>query len=215
MENGDLYAILTKHSRPDYDKDEVSKLIFKIIHCKCERKVSAYKYELFKRSAKLLIKAINNFYKLVETIPKDKLIHSQSDIASECWFIFDRCVTNIKVCDHKKYNFYLNTSLNRGVYRIFERNYKKHFDVLSNSEASEVLILTKRISNEVDLTDMDINNNFSAIEIEIINFKVSGEKLRVFLKKQNLSNNQYTEYLDVIKKKMTELYSDKEEDYDN
>ena len=111
----DLYAVLNKHSRIDYDKKQVSKLIFQIIHCKDERKTADYKYDLFKKSSKLLIKAINNFYKLVENIPKDKVLHTQSDIASECWFIFDRCVTNIKVTDHKKYNFYLNTSLNRGL----------------------------------------------------------------------------------------------------
>lgn len=207
-----LYAVLDKCSRSDFDKRKASRLIFLIKHTDDEKKIQSLKFELFKKSSKLLIKAINNFFKLTVNFPKEKIIHTNSDIALECWFIFDRCVQNIKVEEHKKYNFYLNTALNRGIYRVFERNYKKHYDVISSSDANEISIMTKKINSHVDLTDIDLSLNFNDIEIEIINFKVSGEKLNVFLKKMKISNIQYNEYLNVIKDKMIELYKTEEDD---
>jgi hypothetical protein len=164
------------------------------------------KFDLFKKSSKIIIKAINNFHKLTENFSKEKIIHEDEDIALECWAIFDTCIKNIKIIDHKKYIFYLNTSLNRGVYRIFERHYKKHYDVVSSSNSENISIVSSRVNDNVDLIDLDLKNNFSEVEISIIEFKVSGEKLNIFLKKSNLSSNQYNEYLDSIKNRMLELY---------
>lgn len=212
----DFYSILTKCANVDYDRKQASRLILSIKHCSNENRISNLKLELFKKSSKLLIKAINNFFKLTENFPKEKVIHENIDIAMECWFIFDRCVQNIKIEDHKKYSFYLNTSLNRGIYRIFEKHYKKHYDVVSSSDANEISIGFAKVNPAVDLTEIDLINNFSEIEIEIINFKVSGDKLRDFLKKMNINNTDYNIHLEAIKVKMLRLYRDiKEEQEDD
>lgn len=214
----DFYSILVKCSNVDYDRKQASKLILLIKHCKNENKIQTLKLELFKKSSKLLIKAINNFFKLTENFPKEKVIHENIDIAVECWFIFDRCVQNIKIEDHKKYSFYINTSLNRGIYRLFEKHYKKHYDVVSSSDANEISISFAKVNPSVDLTDIDLINNFTELEIEIINFKVSGDKLRDFLKKFNINNSDYNIHLDNIKIKMLRIYrdvkqQDEEDDY--
>lgn len=209
----DLYSVLNSCSKKDFDKKLASQKIFKIKHATDEKKIEELKFELFKTSSKLLIKAINNFFKLTESFPREKVIHTHLDITMECWIIFERCVQNIRIKDHKSYSFFLNTALNRGIYRVFERNYKKHYDIITNVDASEVAIMTTKTSkNDFDLIDLDIAMNFSDIEVEIINFKVSGEKLSVFLRQHSLSSNQYTEYLDGIKEKLIEMYKTEEDE---
>lgn len=213
----DFYSILTKCSNVDYDRNKASRLILIIKHCSNEKKIQNLKLELFKKSSKLLIKAINNFFKLTENFPKEKIIHENIDIAMECWFIFDRCLQNIKIQDHKKYSFYLNTSLNRGIYRIFEKNYKKHYDLVSGSEANEINVSSAKVNPTADLTDIDLINNFTEFEIKIINFKVSGDKIRDFLKEMKINNAEYNSHLDKIKVKMLRIYRDvkpEENDYE-
>lgn len=203
----DLYALILKHSNVEYDRKRASQIILLIKHCEREHKIEQYKFELFKLSAKLLIKAINNFFKLVENIPEKKILHENIDIVSECWLIFDRCVKNIKIKDHSKYNFYLNTSLNRGIHRVYEKYYKKHFDVVTNDQVMEFGLTTAKSSMSMaDLTELDLSMNFSEIEIKIINFKISGEKQVVFLKNENMTNTQYSELFEGIKEKILNLY---------
>ena len=212
----DLYVVLNKCSNKDFDKRIASRKIFQIKHTQDEKKIQELKFELFKASSKLLIKAINNFFKLTESYPREKVLHNHSDIALECWIIFERCVQNIRIKDHKSYSFFLNTALNRGIYRVFERNYKKHYDIITNADASEVAIMTtKTHRNDFDFTELDLGLNFSDIEIKIINFKVSGEKMNVFLKEEKLSNNQFNIYLEGIKEKLIEMYKTEKPEEDD
>jgi hypothetical protein len=200
-----LFGYLLKDSNKNYNLKLVSQCIIKLKYCKDEKTLQETKLLLFRRMSKLIVKAINNFFSLVDSFPEEKILHSQNDIAIECYIIMNTCVKNLKITEVKKFYFYLNTSLNRGIYRIYERNYKKHFDVISNTDDNQNLMMNKKHHHHFDMTEIDLRS-FSVLEISIIKFKVSGEKLKPFLKENKLTDLEFSELFNVVKQKLTQLY---------
>lgn len=205
MMNKNLYLMLLKDVNKNYNSKKVSQYIIRLKFCKNDKGKQEIKLLLFMALSKLFVKAVNNFFSLVESFPSEKVIHTNQDIACECYIIMDRCVENLKVSEVKKFYFYLNTSLNRGIYRLFERNYKKHYDVVSNTADSEALLMNKKHNHHFDMSEIDLRG-FSELEVDIINFKISGEKLKVFLKLKKLTDLEYSEMLEHIKFKLIKLY---------
>lgn len=206
MINKNLYLMLLRDVNKNYNSKKVSQYIIRLKFCKNEKGKQEIKLLLFMALSKLFVKAVNNFFSLVESFPAEKVIHTNQDIACECYIIMDRCVENLKVSEVKKFYFYLNTSLNRGIYRLFERNYKKHYDVVSNTADSEALMMNKKHHHHFDMSEIDLRG-FSELEVDIINFKISGEKLKVFLKSKKLTDLEYSEMLEHIKLKLIKLYA--------
>jgi len=202
-----LYNDLLKHANKQYDVDFVSRSLIYVKFGKIEIKKDRLRLEIFYCQSKFIIKAINNFFSLVKTISEEKVIHTKEDIASECYIVMSKCINNLKIKDLKKFSFYLNTSLNRAMYRLYEKQYKKHFDVLPNNEDTEIIVMNHGYDDHFDLTSVDLKD-FSQIEIEIIKFKFSGEKLNVFLKTININNNDFQLHLENIKMKLLDLYRD-------
>ena len=198
--------MLLRDANKNYSSKKVSQYIIRLKYCKDEVGKQRIKLLLFMALSKLFVKAINNFFSLVESFPPEKVIHTNQDISCECYIIMDRCVENLKVAEVKKFYFYLNTSLNRGIYRLFERNYKKHYDVVSNTADSEALMLNKKHHHHFDMSEIDLRG-FTEIEIDIINFKVSGEKLKVFLKSKKMTDLEFSEAFEQIKIKLIKLYN--------
>lgn len=200
-----LYEDLLKYSNKQYDAPFVSRSLLYIKFGKSDKKRDELKLQVFYFQSKFIIKAINNFFSLVKTISEEKVIHTKEDIASECYIVMSKCIENLKIKDLKKFCFYLNTSLNRAMYRLYEKQYKKHFDVLPNNEDTEIMVNNTGYDDQFDLTSIDLKD-FSIIEIEIIRFKFSGDKLSVFLETMSLSSSDFQIHLDNIKLKLIELY---------
>ena len=202
-----MYDELLKHSNKAYDATFVNRALLQIKKSNNQVLVDDLKLKIFFSQSKLLVKAINNFFSLVKTCSEEKVIHTREDIASECYLVMSTCIRNLKIKDLKKFYFYLNTSLNRAMYRLFERNYKKHFDIVNNNDDTEALMLNTGYIDHFDLTEIDLKG-FSELEIKIIKFKYSGERLSVFLKIIKVKNVEYQEMLEVIKLKLTKLYNE-------
>lgn len=205
MKNNSLYKIIEKNSDLDFDRTKVSQYVLQLKFCQCEHKRQKIKFLLFKSLSKLYIKAVNNFFKLVESFPPEKVIHTNEDISAQCYIIMDKCVENTKVANIKSFYFYLNTSLNRGIYRLFEKNYKKHYSVVSNSSDNDITMLNRKHNHHFDMSEIDLRG-FSDIELEIIKFKISGEKLKVFLKEKGITDLEFSIMFETVKLKLIKLY---------
>ncbi len=204
-----LYNELTKGVNKQYDRNFVCRALLQMRHSNNEILIDELKLKIYYAHSKLIVKAVNNFFSLLKTISPEKVLHTQEDIASECYIVLSNCVNNFKRDELKKFYWYLNSSLNRAMYRLYERQYKKHFDLLPNTEDTEMLMLNTGYNDHFDLTEIDLKD-FSNLEIEIIKFKFSGEKLSVFLKIMKINNSQFTEGLEGVKTKLTNLYQNED-----
>lgn len=205
-----VYRMLLNNAEYPYDGKRVIQLIIKIKRTNNERDQDKYKQELFISLSKIITKAINNFFNLVKEINEEKILHTKEDICSECFITMNKCVENSEISSLKKFYFYLNTSLNRRIYRIYEKNYKKHFSVLDNSDKTEGLILAKKYTHHFDNVNIDLKG-FSETEMEVIKFKLSGKKLNTFLESSDISSSQYYIIFNNVVRKLRDLYKDDED----
>ena len=177
-----------------------------------ERKKSELIMDCFMLTSHITIKAINNFYALVVDVPKSKIIHDEEDITNECYIGLTRCVTNLKFEDRKKFHFYLNSAYNRIVYRIVDKSYYKHKNVLDNNEDNERLILSKSgYIDHFDLTDIDLSNvDLTHKEHSIMIMKVEGNNFQQFLKQHKMSHIEYKNTLLSLQEKIFNHYNNNE-----
>lgn len=200
-----LYSELVRSSNKVYDANFVCRALLQIKFSDNESLKNDLKLRIFHSQSKLIVKAINNFFSLLKTIPPEKILHTSEDIASECYIVMFKCIDNLQISNLKKFYFYLNTSLNRAMYRLYERQYKKHFDILPNTDDVELVMMNSGYDDQFDLTSVDLKT-FSDLEIKIIEFKFSGDKLSTFLKVMKITNADYQENLELIKEKLIDLY---------
>jgi hypothetical protein len=202
-----LYAQLLREGDSTYSNKVIAAHVVVI---KCTKSLKAQqttKYRLFFILSKLFIKAINNFNHLTKTVPKHKILHTPEDIAMECYLTFDTCLKNVDMRDVKKFYFFLNTALNRGMYRLYEKQYKKYFNIVENTDENAHLLNNAGYSQHVDFSEVDLKD-FTALELDILKLKVQGGKLSVFLKEQQIPSAVFHKTFEGIKEKLTELYSD-------
>src|SRR5579872_2369430 len=139
--NATLYGQLQRSAEKHYASRIIAAHVIVIKRTKSEYAQQAVKYKLFFMLGKLVIKAINNFNYLTRTVPKHKLLHSSEDIAIECYLTFDTCLKNIDISKVNKFYFFLNTALNRAIYRLYEKQYIRYFNVVDNTEENMHLLL--------------------------------------------------------------------------
>jgi len=200
-----LFDNLVKHSQDQYDAKKVSQSLLKIKYSENQNLKEKLKLEIYYSQAKLIVKAVNNFFSLLKNISGEKVIHTKEDIAGECYIVMSKCIENLEPKNLKKFHFYLNTSLNRAMFRLYQKQYQKHFVVLSNNQDTEIIMANNGYDDQFDLTSVDLKD-FSVIEIEVIKFKFSGEKLSVFLKQMKFTNIDFQYHLDSVKEKLIDLY---------
>ncbi len=205
LTNNSIYHKLLVNSNIPFHTRKISKYLIQLKYSQSERQKEELKMLIFLGSSKLFIKAINNFFSLTHNISNEKILHTTEDIASECYVVMSNCIDNLDVKNIKKFYFYINTSLNRRMYRLYERNYKKHFDMVSNTKDNMTKYMNRGFNDHFDMTLIDLSD-FSQMEMDIINFKFTGNKLNLFLKTVQLSSTQYYEHLEEIKVKLVKRY---------
>jgi hypothetical protein len=208
--NASLYGELMNHAEINYSNKVISNYIVIIKQTKSATALQNMKYKLFFALSKLTIKAINNFNHLTRNVPRHKLLHTPEDIAIECYVIYDTCLRDTEINYAKKFYFYLNTSLNRAIYRLFEKQYQCYFNVVENTKENEYLLLNAGYNQHFDFSEVDLSA-LNELELDILRFKIEGGKLNQFLKEHNLQSALYNQMFGSIKQKLYNLY--KEEDY--
>lgn len=214
-----LYTQLQRSSEQNvYDTQTITALVLVIKRTNSEQAQQKLKHRLFLGLGKLFIKAINNFNKLTKDVPKHKILHTPDDIALECYITFDTCIKNLKLAQIKKFYFFLNTSLNRAVYRLYEKQYKRYFNVIDNNNGSgsgeegthKDPLENAGYNQHFDFTEIDLFD-FNEIELEILRFKIEGGKLNVFLKEHDMAGVMFYQIFEELKQKLMVRY--KEESY--
>jgi hypothetical protein len=200
-----VYQNLLMNADETFHTKLISKWLIQLKYSKSDRQKDELKMKIFLGSSKLFVKAINNFFSLIKTTAKEKVLHSPEDIASECYMVMSNCVDNLDIKNIKKFYFYVNTSLNRRMYRLYERNYKKHFDIVPNTNENLTKTMNRGFTDHFDMSSVDLSD-FTQLELDIIKFKYTGNKLNVFLKTIQISSAQYYENLELIKVKLIKRY---------
>jgi len=213
-----LYNSIIKKSNENIDHKLVSKLV--IQYRKCSSSVPEYlkekmKYDLFIELSRLTIKAVNNYFYLIASFPEEKIIQTQEDIANECFILYSIALDKVDVRKFKNFCFYLNSTYNRGIYRLFEKHYKKNYNLVNiDGDSVEKLIDKKKVNEQVDLTDFELEKYFDSLEIAYIEAKCSGITAREFSKKYSCSKLEFDELEAGVKEKMRKLYKIKDGEYE-
>lgn len=205
-----LYAQLLKQAECDCNSKLIGAYVIVIKRTKSLRTQQEVKLRLFFCLSKLIIKAINNFNHLTKNVPKHKVLHSPEDIAMECYERYDACLQSVEMGSLKKFYFFLNTALNRAIYRIYEKQYKRYFNVVDNTDENSHLLTNAHYNQHIDFSEVDLMQ-FTEVELDILRFKVEGGKLNVFLKEHDMVGATFHKILEGIKEKLSVIY--KEEDY--
>lgn len=113
---------LSDQEQIDYDKNKVNVLIIRIRKCSDENKLQRYKMELFLMMKKIIVKNIHNYLKLSNNseVKEDSL--NFFEIQSEAYLVLDKCIQNYDVNPKNDFYFYLNKSLSRNFYRMFNQS---------------------------------------------------------------------------------------------
>lgn len=200
-----IYQQLLKNCNNQFDIKYVTGLILLIRNCNNGNVQQKLRLKVFVASSKIIVKAMNNFFNLVKNVPKQKVLHTQDDIFGECYVVMDRCIDNVRIEDVNKFYYYLNSGLNRAIYRIYEKNYKNNFNVINNTDENEFLILEKGYVHDFDLTEIDLRV-LSEDEMKIVKFKMKGKGNNVFLKKHNITSSEFNLRLNSVKDKLLKIY---------
>lgn len=201
-----MYSELLKCNNTPYDTKKVNAFIILIKKTSSERAKQQAKFQLYFLLSKIFIKAINNFTSLTRTVPEYKILHTKEDIAMECYLVLDHCLEKLRMEDIKKFYFYLNSALNRGVYRIYERQYQRYFNVIdTGTEDKEHLLLNKGYVQEIDFTEIDLAG-LTPEEISVLKFRLTGDKLSTFLKKEKMPSAVYYSTFAIAREKLFQVY---------
>lgn len=200
-----LYNEILSH-QDDFNVKNVQVCLMIIKHSKSEKTRQLVFLKLYFMLSKITLKAINNFFYLTKNMNKEDLLHNNDDIASECYFVFQKCAIN---CDSNKRNmfhFFYNTSLNRHIIRLCQKNYQKHLPKINASD-DMYLFQTKTVSVQIDdlVHELDLRM-YDFMDRKIIISKYSGEKKREFVKKYNINSQEYNERMTQIKTKLKQTY---------
>lgn len=202
-----LYLELVTRADAPYDTRLVNAYIILIKKTKSVKAQDVARHKLYFLLSKVFVKAINNFNSLTRTIPKHKVLHTNEDIAAECFLILDKCVEKLNMEYIKLFYFYLNSSLNRAIYRIYEKQYRRGFVVIHNTEENGYLLNNKGYDQHIDFSEIDLMS-LNEMELEVLKFKVTGNKLSVFLKEHKIPSTIFYSNLESAKVKLLEVYKD-------
>lgn len=206
-----LYKLISKKSEYNYDKKVTNRclVVMRKSTTISQQKRDELLIELFLNCSSIVLKSINNFKFLVKDVPKSKIIHSNEDIVNECFIVIHRCVINMRWEDLNKFHFFYNSALNRVMFRIFERQYKKHLNVLENTEENEYKTMNTKSLSHVDFFDFECEKyNFTEIELKLVKMKTEGHNFQEFLKENKMSHATYKSVMESIKLKISNMYKD-------
>jgi hypothetical protein len=196
-----LYNSLQKAGVP-YDEREVIKSIIVIRKSSNLKLLEKHKNYMYNALGTIIIKNVNNFFNMVKELPKELVIHTKDDIVIECYIILTRCINKFDIT-RPDFFFYYNKSLSHGLYRFKNKNYKeKNFTVnYDDVSAYEQKTFTKQ-----DFNPLLLNENFTDLELHLIDSKTNGTSVDTFIKQANITRVIYFNTLKSIKDKIDKHY---------
>lgn len=141
---------------------------------------TALKLLLFKMMKKLVKKNSFNYINLLNGIQFEELPTS-AELISDCYMVFDVCVSKFKTDGGYDFYFYYNKALSRNFYENYRRKSRakevKMFEWIDNVNDD------MRVKGVYDSIDSILNRiNFSELELRVIKSKIDGISMNEFLK---------------------------------
>lgn len=154
------------------------------------RTVNGYKMYIFKMMRDIVIKNICNFENLIRSTTCVEP-PTRDELLTDCYIMFDKCISKFKVSKTNNFYYYFNKSLSRKFYRDYQREVK-----LSSVELSDAMIVVHPKLRDNGLPDtMSVifdNLNFSETEIRIAVSRINEQRTSEFLKEnEDISGIQY------------------------
>jgi len=172
-----------------------------------EKTVRGFKTYIFKAMKGIVDKNIYNYLNLLNGSPCREL-PEYNEVLSECWIIFDKCLSKYKVTKYNNFYFYFNKALSRNFFRC----YNKEINFPSSELTDEMSVVHPALSHNPHLDTEEVlfdNLRFSKLEKRICRSRMKGERISEFLKKnKRVTAKQYNAALLNIKRIILEAKSE-------
>ena len=175
------------------------------------KRIQAFKTLVFKMMKDVVKKNIANYLNLLRNVNSTD-IPERDELVSDCFIVFDKCVSKFIVNKGYNFYFYFNKSLSRNFFREY---YKKLQGGNSTVDITDVMMIvnksfhTKESQGSVEML-LD-NLKFTELEKRICQSKMNGQKISDFLKANtDVTNSQYARALKSVKAKLLEAKENKE-----
>lgn len=184
----------------------VNKCIIITRFSKNEKRKQAYKNFLFKMMKDIVRKNIFNYINLLSGTHRKDSLPDSDELLSECYIIFDKCISKYNINKRNNFYFYFNKSLSRSFFRYYQKELKRGSDV----EITENITNKNNSFHCNDTPDtieilMD-QIQFDEIKKRICRSRMLGEKTSEFLEKnKDISVSQYSKSLKIIKEMLLTL----------
>ena len=176
-----------------------------------EKRVKAYKSLVFKMMKDIVKKNVTNYLNLLRNVDYPD-IPERDELISDCYVVFDKCVSKFLVDRGYNFYFYFNKSLSRNFFREY---YKKTQNNNATKNITDVMMIVNRsfhISEFRGGIDLLLDNlHFTDFEKRICHSKMNGQKIADFLKNNtDVSNSQYARALKGVRAKLLEAKQNKD-----
>lgn len=176
----------------------VNKCIKIIRYSGKESRIRAYKNLLFKMMKDIVKKNIGNYINLLRNT-EVKYVPTRDELVSECYLVFDKCVSGFLMDGNCNFYFYFNKSLSRNFYRLYQKEVARSNSHVEVTEVLEIVNSGFHDNSEPDTMELLMSTlNFDELDKRICRSKLLGEKCSEFLKKNSDVNK--VEYSNSVKK---------------
>lgn len=163
-----------------------------------ESRINAYKNLLFKMMKDVVKKNIANYLNLLRNA-EVKDVPARDELVSECYIIFDKCVSGFTIDKNHNFYFYFNKSLSRNFYRSYQKEVFRKNNSVEVTDVLEIVNSGFHDYREPDTMDLLMSTlQFNEIDKRICRSKLSGENLSDFFK--NNPDIKKTDYYESLKK---------------
>lgn len=172
--------------------------------------IRGYKTYIFKSMKNIIEKNIQNYYNLLSGTPCREL-PEYDEVLSECYLVFDDCLSKFKVSRYNNFYFYFNKALSRRFYKYYcrEINY-------NNTELTEAITAVHpKLSYKPHLDTEEVlfhNLHLTNLEKKVCRSRMRGERTSEFLRKnKSISSVRYQKAMEKIKKLLKQVLLEKED----
>lgn len=175
------------------------------------KRIQAFKTLVFKMMKDVVKKNIANYLNLLRNVNSPD-IPERDELVSDCFIVFDKCVSKFIVNKGYNFYFYFNKSLSRNFFREY---YKKLQGGNSTVDITDVMMIVNKsfhVRESQGSVEMLLDNlKFTELEKRICQSKMNGQKISDFLKANtDVTNSQYARALKSVKAKLLEAKENKE-----
>lgn len=176
----------------------VNKCLKIIRYSEKESRINAYKNLLFKMMKDVVKKNIANYLNLLRNA-EVKDVPARDELVSECYIIFDKCVSGFTINKNHNFYFYFNKSLSRNFYRSYQKEVFRKNNSVEVTDVLEIVNSGFHDYREPDTMDLLMSTlQFNEIDKRICRSKLSGQNLSDFFK--NNPDIKKTDYYESLKK---------------